>query len=489
MNDTTTASTTGVKRARDTRLFCPRPPPTGVHAVSPHEAFNLFTYESILVLDASSEAGPALPGSAWCDAALPPTAAVAAARQLIMDEMTPDNTRTALLLHDDRDGDGEGRAAQVSRWLLAEHCSRVYTVRRAALVETHGFLFVSAFASLPSYPNEIVPGQLYLGSAACANEQAIADLRITHVVSVVERRFVAPASERLLCQIPDEDSADLTPVLRRALPFIERALAGGGRVLVHCERGASRSVSVVCAHLMRASRGTLALADALDTVRAQRPCAQPNAGFVAQLEEVDVVALDVLKSLPAALDEPYLFLSAEQASRCAEHPYSAVLAPYAPHLPGWVPQRKIAEALGYTTDGMQKARASLGGQPYVWATEFENVHSFWRFAEPTLRIDGVVYSCSEEYYHAQKPVPFDKAAWDAQRVDVMRLALRAKVSASEEVRQLLLATGDHPLLSIKPDRFWGFDPKGGGENMLARLLEELRQELRLNVAVGGCGST
>ena len=100
------------------------------------------------------------------------------------------------------------------------------------------------------------------------------------------------------------------------------------------------------------------------------------------------------------------------------------------------------------------------------------------FAEPTLRIDGVVYTCSEQYYHAQKPRPFDEAAWEAQRVDVMRRAVRAKVAASAEVRQLLLATGDHPLLSVKADRFWGFDPKRGGENMLARLLEELRQELR-----------
>ena len=183
----------------------------------------------------------------------------------------------------------------------------------------------------------------------------------------------------------------------------------------------------------------------------------------------------LLKSLPAALDEPYLFLSAKQASTCAEHP---PLAPYAPHLPAWVPQRKVAEALGHTTDGITNALASLGGKPYVWATEFENVHSFWRFAEPTLRIDGVVYTCSEQYYHAQKPTPFDDATWEAQRVDVMRRALRAKVTASAEVRQLLLATGDHPLLSIKADRVWGFDPRRGGENMLARLLEELRQELR-----------
>ena len=75
-------------------------------------------------------------------------------------------------------------------------------------------------------------------------------------------------------------------------------------------------------------------------------------------------------------------------------------------------------------------------------------------------------------------MPFDDATWEAQRVDVMRRAVRAKVTASTEVQQLLLATGDHSLLSIKAGRFWGFDPKRGGENMLARLLEELRQELR-----------
>mmetsp|Transcript_823 Transcript_823/g.2675 ORF Transcript_823/g.2675 Transcript_823/m.2675 type:complete len:122 (-) Transcript_823:11-376(-) len=46
-------------------------------------------------------------------------------------------------------------------------------------------------------------------------------------------------------------SADLTPVMRVALPFLAAALRSGGRVLVHCDRGASRSASVVIAHLMQ----------------------------------------------------------------------------------------------------------------------------------------------------------------------------------------------------------------------------------------------
>ena len=40
-----------------------------------------------------------------------------------------------------------------------------------------------------------------------------------------------------------------------------------------------------------------------------------------------------------------------------------------------------------------------------------------------------------------------------------------------------MSTHPHPLLSIKPDTFWGFDARKGGENMLAKLLMELRSEM------------
>lgn len=216
-----------------------------------------------------------------------------------MDDYTPDNPKSALLLHDD-----EQRATKVGAWLIDEgHCSRVACVSRAALCEQHSFLFEAAdVLSMPVYPNEIVPGQIFLGSAATANGAALDDLGISHVVSVVERNMEPPNGRaHLLEQIPDSDDAQLLPVMRRALPFISDALAGGGRVLVHCERGASRSVSVVCAHLMRAARPDvrLSLADALDAVRAQRHCAQPNVGFLLQLEAMDVTTLGA-----AVVDEP-----------------------------------------------------------------------------------------------------------------------------------------------------------------------------------------
>ena len=111
----------------------------------------------------------------------------------------------------------------------------------------------------------------------------------------------------------------------------------------------------------------------------------------------------------------------------------------------------------------------------------------WRFNEPAITIDGTAYVNSETYYHHQKPVPFDHGAWENQKIGVMRRGVRAKFAASKEARQLLMATHPHRLLSLKRDCFWGFDPERGGENMLARLLEELREELVSEAAGGSAG--
>ena len=119
----------------------------------------------------------------------------------------------------------------------------------------------------------------------------------------------------------------------------------------------------------------------------------------------------------------------------------------------------------------------MDGQPYVWSTEFENVHSLWRYREPSLHINGSSYPCSEDFYHAQKPIPFNASEWDTQKVAVMRKAVHAKLAADPSLVPLLLATGSHPLLALKNDTFWGFHPRYGGENMLAKLWEELRASL------------
>jgi predicted NAD-dependent protein-ADP-ribosyltransferase YbiA (DUF1768 family) len=160
-------------------------------------------------------------------------------------------------------------------------------------------------------------------------------------------------------------------------------------------------------------------------------------------------------------------ISRAQESICEKYPKLRVLIG---RLPGCVPARLVADALGYEQGGLDRACASLEGESYVWATEFENVHSFWTFEEPRLTVEGKSFSCSEELYQAQKPKPRNQALWCDQKEGIMRKAVRAKFAASAEARAVLNASYPHPLVSIKGDTVWGFHPEFGGRNLLAKLL-------------------
>ena len=183
-------------------------------------------------------------------------------------------------------------------------------------------------------------------------------------------------------------------------------------------------------------------------------------------------------ALPEQLDEPVIWLSAAQASTVAAHPGLAALGLA---LPCWAPQRLAGRALGHGPGGVDAAVAHLG-RSYAWATEFENVHSLWSYNEPPLTIGGRFYTGSEAYYQAQKPRPWDKALWDRRKRRVMETGVRAKLEADPGLRALLLATGQHPLLSLKRDAVWGFDPvTKRGDNLLAEIWMQVRAEIQLKL--------
>ena len=196
--------------------------------------------------------------------------------------------------------------------------------------------------------------------------------------------------------------------------------------------------------------------------------------FVRMPEEFrECISPDILKELPAKLDEPRTYLSVAQARICARTPELKCIEIF---LPGWVRSRWIAQVLGYRQAGINLALEQH--TPWVWATEFENVHSLWIFREPKLSIDGIEYRDSEAYYQNHKPPAIDRGhIADEKRLTVMKKALRAKFEASKEASDLLKATYPHPLLAIKPDKFWGFHHNDGGSNFLAILLMEIRQEI------------
>ena len=163
------------------------------------------------------------------------------------------------------------------------------------------------------FPSRILPF-LYLGNLAHANNALmLKELGITHVVSMGESALAPPrpppfsltAAFSRQAALPDnslwleerlgniavldqknvaDDGIDsLRPHIDAALEFIEQARQQGGRVLVHCRVGVSRSASIVIAYLMRHVELDLASAYLLTRSRRLNILIQPNLPFAATL--------------------------------------------------------------------------------------------------------------------------------------------------------------------------------------------------------------
>ncbi|EPQ58862.1 hypothetical protein GLOTRDRAFT_34445 [Gloeophyllum trabeum ATCC 11539] len=110
----------------------------------------------------------------------------------------------------------------------------------------------------------IIDDRVYVGNLAAA--QSLADhpeLGITHVLSVCPEH-PAQGPNHLSIPVQDSEYEDLLIHLPEACRFIQAALDAGGKVLVHCVMGISRSVTVVCAF--------------------RRSQIHPNYGFIKQLK-------------------------------------------------------------------------------------------------------------------------------------------------------------------------------------------------------------
>lgn len=74
--------------------------------------------------------------------------------------------------------------------------------------------------------------------------------------------------------------------LRAAAEFIDTYRSKGGGVLVHCWAGHSRSVSIVLFYLLTKTGQFSKVADALRHIQKTRRYADPNEGFVEQLQRL-----------------------------------------------------------------------------------------------------------------------------------------------------------------------------------------------------------
>lgn len=137
--------------------------------------------------------------------------------------------------------------------------------------------------------------------------------------------------------------------------------------------------------------------------------------------------------------------------------------------------------------------------------------AFSNFSRHAIFLDGKRWPTSEHYFQAQKFLdpslqetirmtkrPMEAANlgrsrknplrrdWDSVKDNVMRRALRAKFTQHEELRALLLSTGDALLVEhTANDSYWGDGGDGSGKNRLGQLLMELRKQLRAEESTAG----
>jgi ribA/ribD-fused uncharacterized protein len=129
---------------------------------------------------------------------------------------------------------------------------------------------------------------------------------------------------------------------------------------------------------------------------------------------------------------------------------------------------------------------------------------FSNFSRHGVEVEGLWWPTVEHYFQAQKfedpgyreriraapdprraaemgrsrAVPL-RADWEGVKDAVMARAVLQKFRTHRGPRELLLSTGDRPLVENAPgDYYWGCGRDGTGQNRLGRILEGVRERLR-----------
>ncbi len=136
--------------------------------------------------------------------------------------------------------------------------------------------------------SEIIPNFLYISSYnATKNLELLEKNKITHIINCAadfcenvyeqENKFTY-----LSFYLKDHVLENIECIFYECIKFIESVREKGGRVLVHCIQGISRSVSIVMAYIIFTKK--LSYDKAFNLVQSKREISSPNFGFSIQLQ-------------------------------------------------------------------------------------------------------------------------------------------------------------------------------------------------------------
>ncbi|MCE2029567.1 NADAR family protein [Sessilibacter corallicola] len=129
---------------------------------------------------------------------------------------------------------------------------------------------------------------------------------------------------------------------------------------------------------------------------------------------------------------------------------------------------------------------------------------FSNFSRHPIKLKGKVWPTTEHYFQAMKfeslkdqkeiqnaKTPMEAARkgrdrkrqlrknWESMKINVMRAAVYAKFTQNEDLKNILLSTGNSKLVEhTENDDYWGDGGDGRGKNMLGHILMEVRSKLQ-----------
>jgi len=155
-------------------------------------------------------------------------------------------------------------------------------------------------------PESRGPPCLFQGSIGTAyNKKSLQDNGITHILTAaanIGQRYKEDFQYKQL-NLLDSPNQNIVKFLDETAEWIDDVLRSdpAHRVLIHCFAGKSRATTITCAYLMR--KQGLTLREALLHVRACRPIAFPNIGFLVQLKAYEATIFGSCSDVPLKLEK------------------------------------------------------------------------------------------------------------------------------------------------------------------------------------------
>lgn len=179
-------------------------------------------------------------------------------------------------------------AEQLRKILMRQKCKEIHMLDNIEDFNAR-YSFLLEYPKIKDFPNEIIPMFLYIGSEQHAQSQyVVRDLKITHILNATKtakNKFATIKYCKVI--VLDKEDEEISRFFQKTYEFIEEAMhenqmGASNVVLVHCAQGVSRSVTIVIMFLMRTFG--MSLEESMNFIKMHRHKADPNPGFIKQLE-------------------------------------------------------------------------------------------------------------------------------------------------------------------------------------------------------------